>query len=71
MSYKFTASINKEGRWYVARAIELGVVSQGQTIERAEKNLEEAVALYLEDEPKMKKLISRRSSLVTTLEVKV
>ena len=55
----------------MARAIELGVVSQGQTIERAEKNLEEAVALYLEDEPKMKKLISRRSSLVTTLEVKV
>jgi predicted RNase H-like HicB family nuclease len=51
MTYKFTASIVKEGDWYVAHAVELGVASQGKTIEEAEKNLQEAVELYLEDMP--------------------
>ncbi len=48
MSYKFTASIVKEGKWSVARAVELGVVSQGKTIQEAGNNLKEAVELYLE-----------------------
>ena len=48
MSKKFTAVITKEEKWYVARCIELGVVSQGETIEKAEENLKEAVELYLE-----------------------
>jgi len=46
---KFTAIITKEERWYVAHCIELGVVSQGKTIEEAQMNLKEAVELYLED----------------------
>ncbi|MBI4095017.1 MAG: type II toxin-antitoxin system HicB family antitoxin [Candidatus Liptonbacteria bacterium] len=70
MSYKFTASINKEGKWFVARAIEFGVVSQGRTIEEARQNLKEAVELYLAGEPRMKKLISREAPLVTTIEAK-
>jgi predicted RNase H-like HicB family nuclease len=48
MSIKFTAVINKEATWYVAHCLELGVVSQGKTIEQAKANLQEAVALYLE-----------------------
>ena len=48
MSLKFTAVINKEPGWYVARCLELGVVSQGKTIEEAKRNLQEAVDLYLE-----------------------
>lgn len=48
MSKKFTAVITKEDRWYVARCVELGVVSQGKTIEEAQANLREAVELYLE-----------------------
>ena len=71
MSYKFTASITKERKWFVARAIELGVVSQGRTIEAAKKNLEKAVSLYLEDEPSTRRLVSRESPLLTTLEAKV
>lgn len=70
MSYKFTASIAKEGKWYVARAVELGVVSQDKTIKEAGKNLKEAVSLYLSREPKLKKQISKESPLLTTLEVK-
>ena len=46
---KFTAIITKEEKWYVAHCIELGVVSQRKTIEEAQMNLKEAVALYLED----------------------
>jgi len=45
---KFTAVITKEENWYVAHCVELGVVSQGKTIEEAQTNLKEAVELYIE-----------------------
>ena len=48
MTKKFTAVITKEENWYVAHCVELGVVSQGKTIEEAKANLKEAVELYLE-----------------------
>lgn len=48
MSKRFTAVITKEENWHVAHCIELGVVSQGKTIEEAKINLKEAVELYLE-----------------------
>lgn len=69
MTYKFTASFIKEGKWYVAHAVELGVVSQGRTIPEAQKNLQEAVELYLEDRPKRK--ISKENPLLTVLEANI
>ncbi len=48
MSNRFTAVITKEENWYVAHCVELGVVSQGKTIEEAQVNLREAVEVYLE-----------------------
>jgi predicted RNase H-like HicB family nuclease len=48
MSRRFTAVITKEENWYVAHCVELGVVSQGKTLEAAKDNLKEAVELYLE-----------------------
>jgi predicted RNase H-like HicB family nuclease len=48
MSLKFTAVITKEENWYVAHCVELGVVSQGKTIEEAKENIKEAVELYIE-----------------------
>jgi len=48
MSRRFTAVINNEDKWYVAHCVELGVVSQGKSIEEAQANLKEAVELYLE-----------------------
>ena len=48
MPKRFTAVITKEEKWYVAHCVELGVVSQGKTIEQAQANLKEAVELYLE-----------------------
>jgi predicted RNase H-like HicB family nuclease len=69
MNYKLTTIITKEGKWYVAYCLELGVVSQGENIDKAKKNLKEAVELYLEDQPKLKKKLSKESPLVTTLEL--
>jgi predicted RNase H-like HicB family nuclease len=49
MTRTLTTAINKEGKWYVAKCLELGVVSQGKTIEEATENLREAVELYLKE----------------------
>ena len=67
--YKFTTIISQEGKLYVARCVELGVVSQGKTIETAQENLKEALELYLEDHPHSKKLLSQKAPLITTLEL--
>jgi len=48
MVKRYTAVITKEENWYVARCVELGVVSQGKTIVEAQDNLREAVELYVE-----------------------
>jgi predicted RNase H-like HicB family nuclease len=48
MVKRYTAVITKEEKWYVARCMELGVVSQGKTIAEAQANLREAVELYVE-----------------------
>ncbi len=50
MKQEFATVIHKEGKWYIAQAIEFGVTSQGKTLSEAKKNLVEAVELYLEDE---------------------
>ena len=69
MAYKSTAIIRKEGKWFVAHSLELGVASQGRSIEEAKKNLREAVALYLEDAPHHKKTLAKESPLVTSIEI--
>ena len=69
MNYRFTIIINKEGKWYNAKCAELGVVSQGKTTEEAQKNLIEATELFLEDEPGVKKHLSKNPSIITTFEL--
>lgn len=69
MSYKFATIIIQENKWYVARAVELGVVSQGKSVPEALKNLKEAVGLFLENNPKAKKFASKTAPFVTTLEL--
>lgn len=69
MTRKSTIVINKEGKWYVARSLELGVVSQGRSIEEAEKNIKEAVSLYLEDQPNKKKNLPMGNPHVSWLDI--
>lgn len=52
MTLKLTTTYHLEGKYYVAYCAELGVTSQGITLEEAEENLKEAVELYIEDIPK-------------------
>jgi predicted RNase H-like HicB family nuclease len=58
---KLTAVIEKEGKWYVATCPELGVASQGRTLEEAESMIQEAVQLLLEeaDEAEIKRRLNR------------
>jgi predicted RNase H-like HicB family nuclease len=53
MEIQFTTRIFKEGRAYVAHALELDVSSCGGTKDKAIKNLKEAVRLFLEEAEKM------------------
>lgn len=55
MTYRFTSIITKEGKLYVAKCVELGVVSQGKSIGAANKNLKEAIGLYLKSEKEVTK----------------
>ena len=67
MKFTFTTTTQKEGKWYVAQCIELGVVSQGKTRAEAQRNLKEAVELYLEDVPTGD--VPRKQSVVGRLQV--
>ena len=53
MQIQFTTRIFKEGRSFVAHAVELDVSSCGGTKEKALKNLKEAVRLFLEEAENM------------------
>lgn len=44
----FLVSIIQEGRFFVARCPEPGVTSQGKSLVEAQKNLKEAIELYIE-----------------------
>jgi len=46
MKQTFTASVWKEGGWYVAQCLQVDVASQGKTEEDALKNLSEALRLH-------------------------
>ena len=58
MERTFTASVCREGSWFVAQCLEVDVASQGESEEQALANLREALELYFEEpqatlQPKM------------------
>jgi len=65
---EFSSVVNKEGKWYVATCPELGIASQGRTVEKSIDNLREALELYLEDED-AKVPTSNYRPLVTVVKV--
>ena len=48
---RLTAAVSIEGRFYVARCLEVEVTSQGENLDNALANLKEALELYFEDVP--------------------
>jgi len=61
----FTVVVYREDDMYVAECPEVGSVDQGETIEQAIANLQEATRLYLEEFP----LPETTPRYVTTIEV--
>lgn len=53
MEIQFTTRIFKEGRMFVAHALELDVSSCGGSKEKALRNLKEAVRLFLDEAERM------------------
>jgi predicted RNase H-like HicB family nuclease len=47
----FTASVHRDGDWFVAQCCEVDVASQGRTEPEALSNLREALELWFEDQP--------------------
>ena len=45
---RVTAFIERQGEWYVAISPAYGVASQGETVDEAKRNLQEALELFLE-----------------------
>jgi predicted RNase H-like HicB family nuclease len=67
MERKFTAVIEKHGRWYIAYVEEIpGVNTQGRTLTEARNNLKEALQLILEEN---RRLASRKRSGPTKREL--
>jgi len=72
MTRQFTAIIEREDAGYVALCPELDVASQGDTIEEARANLQEALELFLETaSPEEIKRRLREEVYVTRVEVAV
>jgi len=50
MENKFTAIIEKDGKWFIAYCPEIpGANGQGKTVEKAKESLAAAISLILED----------------------
>jgi predicted RNase H-like HicB family nuclease len=70
--HEFTALVEREGDGYVALCPEFDVVSQGDTVEEAKRNLTEALSLFLETADPSEIERRRHSEVfVTRLEVSV
>jgi predicted RNase H-like HicB family nuclease len=65
MKRRFSATVWREGPWYVSQCLEVDVASQGETEEEALANLKEALELHFE-EPRPSRLPA-----VRTIEVEV
>lgn len=71
-SRQFTAIIEREGNGYVALCPELDIASQGDSVEQARHNLQEAVELFLQTaDPKEVQKRLHSEVFITRLEVAI
>jgi predicted RNase H-like HicB family nuclease len=61
--------ITKGESHYVAECLDLPVVTQGKTLDELKANLEEAIALHLEDEDLSEHEIDSRPSALASFEL--
>ena len=60
--------VSKESKLYVALAPDVDIASQGETIEEALQNLQEALELYFEDEDSITP-VTTNQKFITFIEV--
>jgi len=65
MKRPFTATVWKDGNWYVSQYLEVDIASQGETEEEALANLKEALELHFEPPQ------ATRPPKIRTIEVEV
>jgi predicted RNase H-like HicB family nuclease len=65
MKRPFSATVWREGDWYVAQCLDVDVASQGETEEEALANLKEALELHFEPPT------PTRAAEIRTIEVEV
>jgi len=65
MKRPFSATVWREGKWYVSRCLEIDVASQGESEEEALAHLKEALELHFEPPQ------ATRAPKVRTIEVEV
>jgi len=70
MARHLTTVIEREGDGYVAWCPALDIASQGETVEAARANLEEAIALFIETAPPTE-IAARTKAEVFVTEVEV
>lgn len=71
MQYYFTAVITREDGFFVSECVDLGIASQGKSIDESLANLKEAIHLFLKNEEISELNLPAEHPLVTTLEVAV
>lgn len=62
-------SIRRGERQYVAECMDLGIVTQGRTLDELAANIEEAVALFFEGEDPAEYGIAKDAVVLATLEL--
>jgi len=70
MELRLSVAVSKEGKFYVARGIEVELASQGKNIEEALKNLKEAFELWVKHaEPEELEVFNKDSPMVTQVAI--
>jgi len=69
LQHTIKAVIRKGDKYYVAECLEVNVVTQGLTLDETIASLQEAVALYLEDEDPSEFGLTPNPRLLLTMEL--
>ncbi len=67
--HTINAFIRQGESYYVAECVEIGVVTQGKTVDETIANLREAVALHLEGEDLAQMGLAPNPALIITMEL--
>lgn len=71
MVSKYSIVVEKEDNWYVAHCVELGIASQGKSIEEATVNIREAIELYIESFGPKEELLFESEKIFMTMDIEV